>query len=359
MMSAHAAINEGDTDVKFRMLGVAAATVGLLLAGCGAPASQSTESASPTPSVTPKKVPDVAGKSFSDARSLVRTAEIVYEVVGSDGVKFTETPENTAIVVSSDPAPGENLQPGAVVTFKIDGTQAEATAAAAAKEAARVRSLRYSFKCSASESAITAKDNKSFTKLQEIWASPDFARFKSCDLRVGGKWYMDRYDLEPDEVAVVKQIGADGGDASAPYMAYGSVLLLCAVPPKDGWDHRYGEYPTGPKIKAVAKAAAAMCPDAPFAADLVRVAGGVAPAPKTSMDDGTYVVGKDIAEGAYQVSVPAGANGVHDCYWERTGPQGTTIDNDFISFAPQPPVVTVHAGEGFVSRSCGSWTKVG
>lgn len=352
-MSAHAAINEGDTDVKFRMLGVAAATVGLLLAGCEAPASQPTESASPTPSVAPKKVPDVAGKSFSDARSLVRTAGIVYEVVGSDGVKFTETPENTAVVVSSDPASGENLQPGAVVTFKINGTQAEATAAAAAKEAARVRSLRYSFKCSASESAITAKDNKSFTKLQEI------PRLKSCDLHVGGKWYMDRYDLEPDEAAVVKQIGVDGGDASAPYMAYGSVLLLCAVPPKDGWDHRYGEYPTGPKIKAVAKAAATMCPDAPFADELVRVAGGVAPAPKTSMEDGTFVVGKDIAEGAYQVSVPAGANGVHNCYWERTGPQGSTIENDFISFAPQGSVVTLYAGEGFVSQRCGSWTKVG
>lgn len=354
--------------MKFRMIGVAATCIGLLLSGCGTPAALPTES-----SVAPKKVPAVAGKPSSEARSLVRTAEIVYEAVGSDGVKFTETPGDAVIVVSSDPAAGEDLQPGTAVTFRIDGTQAEATAAAAAKqaaakeaaaaaaakEAARVRSLRYSFKCSASESAITAKDNKSFTKLQEIWASPDFARFKSCDLHVGGKWYMDRYDLEPDEAAVVKQIGADGGDASAPYMAYGSVLLLCAVPPKDGWDHRYGEYPTGPKIKAVAKAAAAMCPDAPFAAELVRVAGGIAPAPKTSMYDGTYVVGKDIAEGAYQVSVPAGANGVHDCYWERTGPQGATIDNDFISFAPQAPVVTVYAGEGFVSRSCGSWTKVG
>lgn len=39
--------------------------------------------------------------------------------------------------------------------------------------------------------------------------------------------------------------------------------------------------------------------------------------------------------------------------------QGTTIDNDNISFAPQGPVVTVYAGEGFVSTSCGSWTKVG
>jgi hypothetical protein len=158
----------------------------------------------------------------------------------------------------------------------------------------------------------------------------------------------------------VNQVGADGGDISLPSSTYGSVLLLCALPPVDGWDTKYGEYPSGgPKIRSEAKAAAAMCPDAPFVAELVRVAGGVPPAPKTSMDDGTSVVGKDIAEGSYQVVVPAGANGDHDCYWEGTGSQGATIDNDFISFAPQAPVVTVHAGEGFVSQRCGSWTKVG
>jgi hypothetical protein len=170
---------------------------------------------------------------------------------------------------------------------------------------------------------------------------------------------MDRYDLEPDETAVVKQIGADGGDISAPYMAYGDVLMLCALPPKEGWDHRYGEYPSGPEITSVAKAAAAMCPDAPYADELIRVATGVPPAPKTSMEDGTFTVGKDIAAGTYQVSVPAGANGVHNCYWERTSPQGATIQNNYVTFAPQGPVVTIHAGEGFVSQRCGSWNKVG
>lgn len=345
--------------MKFRMIGVAAACMGLLLTGCGTPAAEPAASPTPTKTVKLTKVPDVAGKPFAEARDLLFKAVIKYEAVGSDGVKFTEKPDDLSVVVSSNPSAGTEVEAGGTVALNLEGTQAEATAAAAVKEAARVRSLRYSFKCSASESAITAKDTKSFTKLQEIWASPDFARFKSCDLRVGGKWYMDRYELEPDEAAVVKQIGADGGDASAPHMAYGSVLLLCAIPPKDGWDNRYGEYPTGPKIKAVAKAAAAMCPDAPFAAELVRVAGGVPPAPKTAMGDGTFVVGKDIAAGAYQVAVPAGANGVHDCYWERTTPQGTTIDNDFISFAPQGPVVTVFAGEGFVSRGCGNWSMIG
>ncbi|WP_104175630.1 PASTA domain-containing protein [Arthrobacter sp. Y81] len=278
----------GDTDVKFNMIGVAAVAVALLLAGCGTPPPETSTSPSTTTSVAAKKVPDVAGKPFSEARDLVAAAGITYETVGSDGVKFTERPDGAVIVVSSDPAAGEELQPGAAVTFKINGTEAEVTAAAAAKkaaaaakEAARVRSLRYSFKCSPSGSAITAKDNQSFTKLQEIWAAPSFLKLMSCDLRVAGTWYRDKFTLEPDEASVVKQVGADGGDISLPSSTYGSVLLLCALPPADGWDTKYGEYPSGgPKIRSEAKAAAAMCPDAPFVAELIRVAAGVPPAPK-------------------------------------------------------------------------------
>jgi hypothetical protein len=195
-MSAHAAINEGDTDVKFRMLAVAAATVGLLLAGCGAPASQSTESASPTPSVAPKKVPNVAGKPFSEARELFRTASIVYEVVGGDGVKFTELPNETTVVVSSDPAAGADLQPGVVVTLKIESTQAKASAAAAAKEAAIIRSQRYSFGCSLEKNVNGAAEIHLFRTPQEIWAAPDFGKYKSCDLHIGGKWYRDKFTLE-------------------------------------------------------------------------------------------------------------------------------------------------------------------
>ncbi|WP_157372070.1 hypothetical protein [Arthrobacter sp. Soil736] len=137
------------------------------------------------------------------------------------------------------------------------------------------------------------------------------------------------------------------------------MLLLCALPPEDGWDRKFGENPAGPKVRSQAKAAVKMCPTAPFVAELKRVANGVPPAPKTTMTDGTFTVGKDIAEGTYQVQVPKGANGIHDCYWERTAAQGGTIANDFLTFAPQGPVVTIYGGEGFVSKNCGTWTKIG
>lgn len=81
--------------------------------------------------------------------------------------------------------------------------------------------------------------------------------------------------------------------------------------------------------------------------------------PLNAFGNGTYVVGKDVEPGTYQVQVPRGANGVHDCYWERTTPQGGTIANDFVTFAPQGPIVTVYTGEGFVSERCGTWSKVG
>jgi hypothetical protein len=129
---------------------------------------------------------------------------------------------------------------------------------------------------------LSAKDKPVVHQAPGIWAAPSFLKFKSCDLRVAGTWYRDKFTLEPDEAAVGKQVGADGGDISLPSSTYGSLLLLCALPPADGWDTKYGEYPSGgPKIRSGAKAAAAMCPDAPFVAELIRVAGGVPSAPKT------------------------------------------------------------------------------
>lgn len=97
---------------------------------------------------------------------------------------------------------------------------------------------------------MSAKDKPVVHQAPGIWAAPSFLKFKSCDLRVAGTWYRDKFTLEPDEAAVGKQVGADGGDG-------------------------------GPKIRSGAKAAAAMCPDAPFVAELIRVAGGVPSAPKT------------------------------------------------------------------------------
>ncbi|MBT2549748.1 PASTA domain-containing protein [Arthrobacter sp. ISL-65] len=334
---------------------MAVACAALALSGCGAsPQGEATASPSASRTAKPKIVPDVAGKTFTQARDELGAAGIAWESVGTDGLHFTDLPPDGAVVLSTEPQAGGEIERGSA-TLHLKSTRAEAEAA----RAKVLRALRYEFRCSPTGDAITAEDNQVFHSTREIWAAPDFKEFQSCDLYVDGTWHHDTFTLEPGEAAVVKQIGADGGDVSLPSSAYADVLLLCALPPEDGWDRKYGENPAGPKIRSQAKAAVKMCPTAPFVPELKRVADGVPPAPKSALGDGTFTVGKDIAAGTYQVKVPAAANGVHDCYWERTGPQGGTIANDFITFAPQGPVVTVYEGEGFVSRDCGSWTKIG
>ncbi|GAB2441962.1 hypothetical protein [Micromonospora schwarzwaldensis] len=82
--------------------------------------------------------------------------------------------------------------------------------------------------------------------------------------------------------------------------------------------------------------------------------------PAKQFTDGRYTVGKKagmILPGTYRVKGP-----VFDCYWERSGKNGSTIANDFITNAPNGVKVTVRAGEGFTSQGCtdpegGTWRR--
>jgi hypothetical protein len=342
--------------MKLKALAAAAACMGLLLSGCGGPSPEAQETSSSTATRTskPKIVPDVTGKTFTQARDELAAAGIAWTTVGTDWHAFSDLPPDSTIVLGTEPEAGGEIDGGSA-TIHLKATKAEADA----YRAKVLKSVRYDFRCSPTGNAIEAEDNQSFHSAQEIWAAKDFKEFESCDLYIDGTWHNDEYTLEPDEAAVVRQMGADGGDVSLPYAAYADVLLLCALPPEEGWDRKYGEDPAGPKVRAEAKAAVKMCPTAPYVAELKRVANGLPPAPKTGMGDGTYAVGKDVSAGTYQVKVPTGANGIHDCYWERTAPQGGTIANDFLTYAPEGPVVTIYDGEGFVSKNCGDWTKIG
>ncbi|MFK4294999.1 hypothetical protein ABH924_000131 [Arthrobacter sp. GAS37] len=332
-----------------QVIGVGWLVLSLVLTGCGgqsgAAADSPTASISPTPA--PITLPDLSGKTFQQAYQFIQPNGLRYDALGDDGKAFANPP-STAIIDSTEPKGGVEVGPGALITLHLQGTDASLKAAAAAS----ARAVRYDFNCTKAGivgvSSTTAKQH--FHTVKAVWADPDFKAFESCDGQIGGKWWHDKYTLEPDEQAVVNQIGADGGDISAPSYAFSGVLEACMLPPKADWG-RTGVDIYRQEIRAIAKSAAAMCPDAPFAAQLQHVGSGD---PDTQMRDGTYVVGKDIAAGTYQVQ----SNSVHNCYWERTSAQGGTIANDLITFAPQGPVVTVYAGEGFVSQSCGTWKKI-
>jgi hypothetical protein len=86
------------------------------------------------------------------------------------------------------------------------------------------------------------------------------------------------------------------------------------------------------------------------------VAGKDEPAsPKTSMGDGMYKVGTDIAAGTYK------AKGGESCYWERTKDALHDVDsilaNDNVT---GQAVVTITAKDAyFKTADCGTWTKTG
>jgi hypothetical protein len=87
-----------------------------------------------------------------------------------------------------------------------------------------------------------------------------------------------------------------------------------------------------------------------------HVAGSDKPAaPRTSMGNGMYKVGTDIAAGTYK------AKGGENCYWERSKDALHGIDsiiaNDNVT---GQAVVTITAKDAyFKTADCGTWTKTG
>jgi hypothetical protein len=49
--------------------------------------------------------------------------------------------------------------------------------------------------------------------------------------------------------------------------------------------------------------------------------------------------------------------GVENCYWERLGPNGEIIDNNFASFAPRIEVTIQAADVAFNADGCGPWVQ--
>ena len=310
------------------------AIVALLLTGCGeGAAGNSGEQATAKPAQTSSQdsgplMPEIVGLKAAKAVALLRNAGIKADFVGPDGKKFPMAYQaDTTVKESSVPA-GTPVKAAQRITITFAASEAELLAQAEdAKMAAR-----YEYTCTTGTSTYTDKSAFKAKDFREVWASPAYGTLKS----------------------IVDKVAANQGDVSVPSGALLDVLEACTLPPSIEFDASKG--PNNNRVEAIAIAALDLCSDAPFAAELTRIATGLPPA---QMKDGSYMVGTSIQSGTYQVQVPEGANGVHDCYWERTTAQGGTIANDFISYAPQGPVVSILDGEGFVSERCGTWSRVG
>lgn len=75
---------------------------------------------------------------------------------------------------------------------------------------------------------------------------------------------------------------------------------------------------------------------------------------KTSFDDGTYIVGTDIAPGTYKSSGQSG------CYYARlSGFGGTTEEILANNNTDTSAIITISSTDkGFVAHSCGHWSKM-
>lgn len=132
-------------NMKRYLSAVLAATLIAGLAACGGGAPQAspssqTASPSPTPTKTSRPVPDVAGKSYPDARKALTDQGFFVTIVGKDGAKWSTLPDATALVVSTQPAAGTVTDTGDVeITVnrtEADQQAADKAAAAATKAAA-------------------------------------------------------------------------------------------------------------------------------------------------------------------------------------------------------------------------------
>jgi hypothetical protein len=319
------------------------------LTACGGGAQQGASSnesasASPSPTRTARAVPDLTGKSYADARTALSSQGFrSTAIVGKDGSKWTNVvPDKTVTVVSTKPAAGTSTTVQDVeVTVNL--TQVEFVAATkAAAEAAKL-AARYQYLCG--NNPYDATTSTKFKSFKEVWASPNYPAGDKCIVKVDGKYAADGYTLIPSEQATVDLVAANGGDVSIPAYAFDTVLNLCT---KLGLDYADTVHARPEWRKASAKAALALCPDAPHAAVLQEAATAV------KVGDGNKIVGQTMEPGTYRTK-PA----IKDCYWSRNAGGGNIIDNDFVGFAPNGVTVTVYPGEGFESERCGPWTKIG
>ena len=154
-----------------------------------------------------------------------------------------------------------------------------------------------------------------------------------------------------------------------PWIVLGVLAVLVALTAINGRGNPTGT-PAGrtaapaaavPSAAAPAVSAPAVTPTVPSATPAVVIAPAVAPqpvGPDTTMGDGTYEVGVDIAAGRYKTAGPNRSAVFPYCYWERSkddsGEFGSIISNDNIG---GPGSVTVKKGE-FVKLSGGcTWTR--
>lgn len=86
----------------------------------------------------------------------------------------------------------------------------------------------------------------------------------------------------------------------------------------------------------------------------VTVAAAPAAGPAAQFDDGTHVVGLNVAPGQYRTAGPNGAN-PGGCYWARRKADRSSITD--YGVADGPTQITIDGGELVEANGCQTWTR--
>ena len=314
----------------------------LLLTGCGGGSqsdavstTKAAESASPQasmPTATPTwedvTVAQLKGKNLQEAG---RISTLMFEVYAADD----ETEMDWGTLERSDWEVKRQV-PAAGMTVPGDSNVAVYVKPIKGTKTWHLKNSRWSFECSDAREV-----RKTFYSLKDVWNSRNFKKFEHCEASP-----VNKTDFKPTAVEKKAIKFADYGDDTTAASALAFPMEMCVLPDRGDEEEKY---PYSAYLPRLLRAALVLCPEAKHADQMSAWLTG------EMIRDGRYVVGTKIPAGAYQLQVDGG---ISDCYWERSTAAGDIIDNNFITFASEGPVVQVFAGEGFTSERCGVWKKV-
>lgn len=320
-----------------RRFAAVCAVISLALAGCAAGGPDSPSSASFTGSSEDTNseeaaltMPDLSGMSVSEARSEIGSVD-PESSLGLDSSWIEElglesddesvldgTAFESLIIESTDPAAGEELEPGS----SIDTTAYFPVPDGVPAKQAWMATCGYG-----------VSNQTEVFSLKEIWEENEFG----CTFEMIPGRELKLSKKEAKALAIITH-SEDDDEVTQPVGEYLITLRICA-----NWSIDSTDFLSSTRKEL--KAASQLCPDAPEHDNLAAWGDGKA------FSDGDYVVGKDIAAGAYRST-----EGVSDCYWERSTANGQIIANNLITHAAQGALVTIRSGETLTTKRCGVWT---
>jgi len=184
---------------------------------------------------------------------------------------------------------------------------------------------------------VSDSDDRYFEGMARYWlATEEGWRADVCEVEIQD---FNPEGLSEAERQAIELISGKKKRSAADLESYYEILVESCV---NSFDGGFGDMKSS-------EAVLLFCPRNPERKAIKAWADG-----KIIEDDGDYDIGVEISAGTWRSNYK-----VNDCYWERTGPQGNTLANDFITNSSKPITVTLKSSDGsFTTEGCGSWERI-